>query len=126
MLKEIPNTWFDEQRITIQLYKSKVPARMHDSIIRYILFGTRPGSFLRAVISNDLMKSARRADPDNLKALPAFAHFLHNYAYPELFGSPEKMKHWMKIGGLHGLQRQMLEQVKKEDEEDEREKEEDV
>ena len=126
MLKEIPNTWFDEQQITIQLYKSKVPEKMHDGIIRYVVFGTRPGSFLRAVISNDLRASIHCGDKENLKMLHTFVHYFYQYAYPELFGSPEKMKHWMEIGGLHGLQRQVLEQVKKEDEEDEREKEKDV
>ena len=114
MMKEIPNTWFDEQRITIQLYKSKVPENMHDSIIRYILFGTHPGGFFRAVLANDLMESARRADPDDLKALPAFAHFLHNYTYIEMYGSLEKMKHWMEIGGLHGLQREVKEKMEEE------------
>ena len=120
MLKEIPNTWFDEQRITIQLYKSKVPARMHAGIIQYILFGTRPGGFFRAVLANDLMESARRADPDNRKSLPAFAHFLHNYTYIEMYGSLEKMKHWMEIGGLHGLQRKVKEKMEEEEMEEEK------
>lgn len=53
-----------------------IPQRMRDSLRRYFLHGIRPGSFLTAVVENDLFGAVRHADPENLAILPTYVRWL--------------------------------------------------
>ncbi len=57
-----------------------LPEHMREGMRRYIEKGAEVGSFLMAVLSNDLMEAAGRADHINLERLADYAHFLYNYA----------------------------------------------
>lgn len=82
---------------------SRLPAYMQAGMRRYIENGIPPGSFLTAVLSNDLMEAFRRADDVNRLAMLDYAMFLHNEAPCGCFGSPEHVKDWIAQSGLAGL-----------------------
>lgn len=63
-----------------------------NALIRYILFGDALGGFLEAVIQNDLIEAAGRADPTNIQLLGVYAMFLYNFAPSDCHGSPEKVR----------------------------------
>lgn len=73
-----------------------IPGYMQGGLRRYILEGIQLGSFLTAVLENDLMEAAGRADSVNLTALADYATYLYNYAPQSCHGSPEKVAAWVK------------------------------
>jgi len=77
-----------------------IPQRMMDGINRYLDYGIIPGSFLQAVICNDLMEAASRADTENLNNLPAFMAFFYHHTPSGCWGSQKKMLAWYERGGL--------------------------
>lgn len=81
-----------------------IPAHMYGGMKRYILHGIPPGSFLTAVLSNDLMGALGKADEDNRVALHAYGMFLYNDAPSPCHGSPEKVRAWIAKGGMAGAQ----------------------
>lgn len=80
-----------------------IPEYMREPMRLYVESGVPTGSFLEAVLSNDLMGAAARADDGNRDALFAWAALLHNGAPSSCFGSPEAVREWCKVGGLAGL-----------------------
>jgi len=81
----------------------RLPAHMQDGMRRYIERGIPPGSFQRAVLSNDFMEAFKRADHVNTAAMVEYARFLHNQAPRGCFGSPQHVSDWIAHGGLLGL-----------------------
>jgi hypothetical protein len=79
---------------------SLIPGHMIGGMRRYIECGIRPGDFLTAVLSNDLMEACGRADYANRHCLFNYATFLYNYAPRECFGSPERVDAWIERKGL--------------------------
>ena len=61
---------------------------------RYIEYGITPGHFLVAILCNDFMEAAQRADDTNRRCLFYWAAWLYNYAPPACFGSPERFAAW--------------------------------
>ncbi len=82
---------------------SKLPSHIQDGVERYIEHGVPPGDFLTAVICNDLRESFGRADEVNIARMFDIVGFFYNEAPGGCWGSLEKMKRWVKIGGLNGL-----------------------
>ena len=82
---------------------SGLPAHMQDGMRRYIENGIPPGSFQRAVLSNNLMEAFRRADDVNARSMRDYAIFLANQAPCGCFGSPDHFKEWIARGGMAGL-----------------------
>ena len=72
-----------------------IPDRMRGGIARYIEQGIPPGSFLQAVITNDLRRAVEQADDENLMNLPAYMAYFYHEAPSDCWGSPEKMKAWL-------------------------------
>lgn len=81
---------------------SPLPPHMQAGMRRYIEHGIEPGSFLFAVLSNDLMGAMGKADDVNLYALPDYGRFLYNNAPANCFGSKENVIAWTHRGGLMG------------------------
>ena len=73
-----------------------IPERMIEGIRLYIERGVRPGSFLCAVIQNDLRESCGCADDENMANLPAYVAYFYNEAPSDCWGSFQKMQNWMK------------------------------
>lgn len=77
-----------------------IPPYMIDGVKRYVLHGIPPGDFLRALLCNDFMEAAGRADDYNFAALGQWARFLYNHVPGECRGSPEHYTAWLGQGGL--------------------------
>ncbi len=71
-----------------------VPEYMRGGMLRWLAFGVPPGSFLEAVLSNDLKGAVRAGDDLNQRLLTQYVIFLHNYAPSGCWGSPAKVAQW--------------------------------
>lgn len=72
-----------------------IPETLHGGLVRYLVDGIRPGSFLSAVLENDLLEAVLRAEPVvNLVALPALMRFLVNEAPSASWGNPDRVTLW--------------------------------
>ena len=72
-----------------------IPERMMGGIKRYITHGIPPGSFLTAIICNNLTEAVARADDENMQNLPAYANYFYWEVPGNAWGSKEKMDAWM-------------------------------
>lgn len=79
-----------------------VPCHLQDGITHHCLAGRPTGSFLTAVLCNDLFQAVCRGDDQSLAGLKSTVQFLHNYAPPGCWGSPAKCANWISHGGLIG------------------------
>ena len=75
-----------------------IPERMMPGIERYVQDRVMPGSFLQAVISNDLRLACANADEENLRNLPAYVAYFYNETPSGCWGSQEKMFYWISGG----------------------------
>jgi hypothetical protein len=91
---------FSEQQLEEALNRKLIPLRMHGGIIRWILIGQMPGSFLSAIIKNDLRDSIGYADDENITRLSAYIQFFYHHAPTGCWGSKEKVLQWEQDGGL--------------------------
>lgn len=80
-----------------------VPSHCIDGLVRYIVHGIETGSFLAAVLSNDLKGAVERSDHINGPALPQYVRFLYSSAPAGCWGSPENVKTWLSHRGLEGI-----------------------
>ena len=76
----------------------EITNHMVESLDSYINHRLKQGSFLHAVLCNDLKSACMQADGKNMRNLPAFVNFLYNYAPISCWGSPEKVKAWLEGG----------------------------
>lgn len=93
VLRADPDTAEATCRRELQAYQ--IPDSLHGGLVRYLVDGIRPGSFLCAVLENDLLEAVTRANPpENFEALPALVRFLFNEAPATSYGSAEKVAIW--------------------------------
>jgi hypothetical protein len=67
--------------------------------------GIPPGSFLEAVLTNNLRCAVERADEYNRDNLVNWVTLLYNHVPAACWGSPEKYQQWVDIGGYNGVRR---------------------
>jgi len=79
-----------------ELLEHKLGQHMVDALNRYIEHGIEPGSFLYAVLSNDLKGAVGRADHNNQRLIFEYVAYLYNYCPADCWGSPEKVENWLK------------------------------
>lgn len=79
---------------------SLIPGYMTGGLRRYIENGIAPGSFLSAVLRNDLQEAVSCADDTNRYILHNYIKFLYNYAPPDCYGSEHAYSRWVEKGGL--------------------------
>ncbi len=77
------------------LTATNVPEHTHDGYVRYFCNHLMPGSFLRAVLTNDLRGACLAGDEVNRAALAQHVLFLWNFAPADAWGSPERVKAWV-------------------------------
>ena len=80
----------------------RIPEHMRDAAKLYIENGIRPGSFLTAVICNDLFGAFGCADDINAAAMRDWVMFFYNDAPSRCWGSTAKFEAWAAHGGLSG------------------------
>ena len=73
------------------------------SLERYVEHGIKPGDFLTAVLENNFMEAAGRADSFNQLHLHDWARVIYNDVPSACHGSSERVSQWIKAGGLVGL-----------------------
>lgn len=78
-----------------------VPQHMHGPVYRWVLKGLPGGSFLTAVLTNDLRAAVWGADPENKAALVKWVELLPYFPRAS-FGSAEDVASWRARGGLLG------------------------
>jgi len=67
----------------------QIPERMHGGIIRYIVNRIPPGSFLTAIITNDLKRAITFADDENMWIIPVYIAFFYNKVPYSIHGNEE-------------------------------------
>ena len=77
-------------------YGSCPVSYMADGLRLYFEHGILPGSFMTAVLSNDLMDACGMADSTNRHNIFEWAAWLYNYAPSGSFGSREAVESWIK------------------------------
>lgn len=82
---------------------SRLPEHMRDGFRLYIEKGIPGGSFMDAVLSNDLVDAFARADHINQVCMFDTVAFLVNNAPIGCYGSAEHVSDWIKHRGLAGL-----------------------
>ena len=80
-----------------------IPEHMIGALSRYVFDGLQPGSFLEAVLCNDLRRAVERANDKNSDNLPNWIMLLYNYVPAACWGSPDKYRQWVEIGGYNGV-----------------------
>lgn len=71
-----------------------VPEHILPGIARYLSRGIIPGSFLEAMLTNDLRGVMQTADDINAKHLPAIWSFLYNNIPSSAWGSRDNLLKW--------------------------------
>jgi hypothetical protein len=73
-----------------------LPARSTGAVAARPVAARRPtGSFLRAILENDLREACVRADVVNRYELATIVLWLHHYVTSTAWGSPEKVTAWL-------------------------------
>jgi len=67
-----------------------------DGIDKYVRDHCPPGSFLTAVLSNDLRESFARADEENIRDMFEIVSYCYNKIPMTCWGSPEVVEAWLK------------------------------
>lgn len=81
---------------------SLIPEHMRGGLRLYIEEGIEPGSFLTAVLCNDLRGAVGKADHINIHRIVEWMQFLYNHAPAGCWGSKENYEAWIKHGGMRG------------------------
>lgn len=76
----------------------RIPEHTFQALKRYIENRTPIGDFLYAVLTNDLMRAAVRADNQNRAKIYEICCFVHNEIPAISHGSKDKVQKWLKGG----------------------------
>jgi len=99
--------------------ESKIPELTMSGITNFIHKGIMPGSFLGAVLENNLKQTYGNADENNLVAIPSIVQYLYNSCPGIAWGSAREVREWIEIGGLEGYSKGIRPKAQQEEEEDE-------
>jgi hypothetical protein len=92
-----------QENLEARLCNYSIPDYMHEGLVAYILDGRATGSFLQAILSNDLLKAVARGDDYNQSAIVDYVKFLHNHAPIGCFGSEKVVDAWKEGRGFRGM-----------------------
>jgi hypothetical protein len=67
-----------------------------DTIDGYVKHRWRPGSFVQAVLENDLMSAMGQADEQNRRDIFEICMYVYNEIPGSCHGSPERVRTWLK------------------------------
>ena len=82
--------------ISVRNDQALIPSQIIEALSSYVENGTPTGSFLAAVIANDLMDAVGRADDENIRVLRSICGFVHNEFPHGSHGSREIYKDWIE------------------------------
>lgn len=81
--------------LRMRLVESQIPEHLHEGLVEYFAARRPVGSFLTAVLENDLRGAASRADEVNRYCLAEIVMFLYNYCPSPAWGSPTAVAAWL-------------------------------
>ena len=87
----------------MEINYSTLPEHIKGGVQRYIENGIPPGSFLTAVIQNNLKESFAWADDINIARMFDIVSFFYNEAPGNCWGSKKDMESWINHKGLEGI-----------------------
>ena len=82
------------KQLAQSLLLTRIPAHLHMGIIRWIFDGIKPGSFLCAVFSNQLVQSVLLADYLSAPAIPDIVWWLSREAPVGSYGESSVLTDW--------------------------------
>ena len=84
----------DTEALQRVMTECHIPEYMQGGLVRWLQNGIEPGSFMLAVLENNLSEACNRADDTNRHHLYDYVYFLHNYAPIGAWGSPDNVRRW--------------------------------
>lgn len=87
---------------------NKIPPHIKDALLRYLQFGCPPGSFLTAVLTNDLRGALGHADKESLEALKPIWMFTVNVLPGLAVGNSDDVSRWI---GNEALRRDAMDSL---------------
>lgn len=93
---EAPSPEVEMANWLLRLTPQPFPLHVKEGLSLYLGAGIRPGSYLTAVLENDLREAVKRADDDSERATFAIVRWLYNHAPSEAWGSVDAVKTWME------------------------------
>jgi hypothetical protein len=78
-----------------RLIQCDVPEQLHEGLTEYVAARRPVGSFLTAVLSNDLVAACTRADELCAPSIHRVVGFLINYVTAECWGSTARVTAWL-------------------------------
>jgi hypothetical protein len=91
---------FSRQELIDGMDRYQIPERMHEGMLRWIEDGIKPGSFLSAIIENDLYNAFHLADDENSFRISSYLSFFYMCAPGGCWRTMERVKEWEAVGGL--------------------------
>jgi hypothetical protein len=82
-------------RVPYEFRGRTLPEELREKLARYAEERKLPGSFLQAVLENNLAQAVMRSDDDNLAALPAVVAYVYNEIPMMAWGSPGVVREWV-------------------------------
>lgn len=79
----------------LAMEKCRVPAHLHEGLVNYLVHHRSPGSFLRAVLENNLRLALARADAESAAGLLMLGQFLVNWAPMNAWGDEAIVDAWL-------------------------------
>lgn len=83
------------ERLNKGFIQCEIPDHCRRGLEMYLSEGILPGSFLTAVLSNDLMEACARADMSNEKRLKNYAMLMYSFMPSGSYGSSVKVMNWI-------------------------------
>lgn len=77
-------------------YYPQIKQSTYDALDRYAQGGVPVGGFLYAVLTNNLFDAVGRADSENRATLKEILAYVYNEPPSPCWGSPEKVRAWLK------------------------------
>lgn len=78
-----------------RLKRAGVPEHLQEGLVRYLVYRIAPGSFLLAVLENDLAGAINRGDEASVAGLQALVRFLYHHAPAVAYGGPQIVRTWL-------------------------------
>lgn len=78
--------------------QKNIPVTMMEGIQCYIQKQCRPGTFLQAIIENDLKTAVVMADHINIRIIPAYVNYFYNNAPKDCWGHKGVIEEWFSKG----------------------------
>lgn len=84
-----------ESRIEDRIAFHGLPHYMASGMFLYLVHRIEPGSFMTAILSNDLREAVACADENNSKVLKEWVQFMYCELPCNSWGSPELVRQWL-------------------------------